>query len=75
MRALSIKYSLRRRWRVTELHAQHSNKWSFKKCYNASEAYAGQCEQESISFIFYFYNFASTQTEELKKNKEKGVEK
>jgi hypothetical protein len=79
MWALSIKYSLRRQWRVTELHAQHSNKWSFKRCYNASDAYARQREPECLCFISYSYNFAKIQTQEQKKkkrtNKEKGLEK
>jgi len=37
MRVPSIKYSLRRQWRVTKLHAQDSNKWSLKKCCDASK--------------------------------------
>jgi hypothetical protein len=72
MRVLSIKYSLRRQWRVTELHAQHSNKWNFKMCYNASKSYplTGQYERERILMFSIFTTF-NVKREDIN-NKENG---
>lgn len=75
MRVPSIKYSLRRQWRVTKLHAQHSNKWSFKKCWDASKAYPlpGQQEQER-TLLFSIFTTLNVKREDINNTENGGKE-